>query len=80
MAIRSLRDIWVDANFKETRLHHLRIGQRAEFKVDMYGGEHTFEGRISGFTMGDWLDAGIAAAAKCNRQFCQGRPTFAGAD
>ena len=52
MAIRSLRDIWVDANFKETQLRHLRIGQRAELEVDMYGGKHTFEGRISGFTMG----------------------------
>jgi membrane fusion protein, multidrug efflux system len=52
MAIRSLRDIWVDANFKETQLRDLRIGQRAELKVDMYGGRHTFEGRISGFTMG----------------------------
>ena len=46
MAIRSLRDIWVDANFKETQLRDLRIGQRAELKVDMYGGQHKFEGRI----------------------------------
>ena len=52
MAIRSLRDIWVDANFKETQLRDLRIGQRVELKVDMYGGKHKFEGRISGFTMG----------------------------
>ena len=52
MAIRSLRDIWVDANFKETQLRYLRIGQRVELKVDMYGGKHIFEGRISGFTMG----------------------------
>lgn len=52
MAIRSLRDIWVDANFKETQLRDLRIGQRVELKVDMYGGKHIFEGRISGFTMG----------------------------
>jgi membrane fusion protein, multidrug efflux system len=52
MAIRSLRDIWVDANFKETQLRDLRIGQRADLKVDMYGGQHKFEGRISGFTMG----------------------------
>jgi membrane fusion protein (multidrug efflux system) len=52
MAIRSLRDIWVDANFKETQLRDLRIGQRAELKVDMYGGRQKFEGRISGFTMG----------------------------
>jgi membrane fusion protein (multidrug efflux system) len=52
MAIRSLRDIWVDANFKETQLRDLRIGQRAELKVDMYGRKQTFEGRVSGFTMG----------------------------
>ena len=52
MAIRSLRDIWVDANFKETQLRDLRIGQRADLKVDMYGGKQKFEGRISGFTMG----------------------------
>ena len=27
MAIRSLTDVWVDANFKETQLGDLRIGQ-----------------------------------------------------
>src|SRR6266446_10315666 len=52
MAIRSLSDIWVDANFKETQLRDLRIGQRAELNVDMYGSKRTFEGRVSGFTMG----------------------------
>ena len=52
MAIRSLRDIWVDANFKETQLRSLRIGQAADLHVDMYGDSHVFKGRISGFTMG----------------------------
>ena len=52
MAIRSLRDIWVDANFKETQLRNLRIGQRVDLELDMYGGKRTFEGRISGFTNG----------------------------
>ena len=52
MAIRSLRDIWVDANFKETQLRDLRIGQHVDLEVDMYGGKRSFEGRISGFTMG----------------------------
>ena len=52
MAIRSLRDIWVDANFKETQLRSLRIGQHVELEVDMYGSNHRFEGRISGFTYG----------------------------
>ena len=52
MAIRSLTDIWVDANFKETQLGSLRIGQPADLYVDMYGGRQVFKGRISGFTMG----------------------------
>ena len=52
MAVRSLRDIWVDANFKETQLAKLRIGQKVEVKVDMYGSKQVFAGRISGFTMG----------------------------
>jgi len=52
MAVRSLREIWIDANFKETQLADLRIGQRVRCEVDMYGGRREFEGRITGFTMG----------------------------
>ena len=52
MAIRSLSEIWVDANFKETQLRDLRIGQTADLYVDMYGDKQVFSGRISGFTIG----------------------------
>lgn len=52
MAVRSLTDIWVNANFKETQLADLRIGQRVRMEVDMYGRRKEFNGRISGFTMG----------------------------
>ena len=52
MAIRSLDEIWVDANFKETQLRDLRIGQPVDLRVDMYGGTHIFKGRVAGFTMG----------------------------
>jgi membrane fusion protein, multidrug efflux system len=52
MAIRSLREIWVDANFKETQLRDLRIGQAVDLYVDMYGDRHVFKGRVSGFTEG----------------------------
>ena len=52
MAIRSLNEIWVDANFKETQLRDLRIGQPVDLDVDMYGGRQVFKGRITGFTMG----------------------------
>jgi membrane fusion protein (multidrug efflux system) len=52
MAVRSLEEIWVDANFKETQLRDLRIGQPVDLYVDMYGGKQIFKGRISGFTEG----------------------------
>jgi len=52
MAIRSLEEIWIDANFKETQLRDLRIGQAVDLYVDMYGGRRVFRGRIAGFTMG----------------------------
>jgi membrane fusion protein, multidrug efflux system len=52
MAIRSVDEIWVDANFKETQLRNLRIGQPVDLYVDMYGSRHVFKGRVSGFTMG----------------------------
>ncbi len=52
MAIRSITDIWIDANFKETQLRNLRIGQPVSLDVDMYGRHEEFKGRVSGFTMG----------------------------
>jgi membrane fusion protein (multidrug efflux system) len=52
MAVRSLTEIWIDANYKETQLADLRIGQRVKVEVDTYGSRKDFEGRITGFTMG----------------------------
>jgi len=52
MAVRSLTEIWIDANFKETQLAELRIGQLVLCEVDMYGSRREFRGYISGFTMG----------------------------
>ena len=52
MAVRSVTEIWIDANFKETQLADLNIGQPVLCEVDMYGNRHEFEGRITGFTMG----------------------------
>jgi membrane fusion protein, multidrug efflux system len=52
MAVRSVTEIWIDANFKETQLAELRIGQPVKIEVDMYGSRKEYEGRITGFTMG----------------------------
>ncbi|HEY6842267.1 MAG TPA: HlyD family secretion protein [Chthoniobacterales bacterium] len=69
MAIRSLRDIWVDANFKETQIRNLRIGQRVELELDMYGGKRTFEGRISGFTNGTGSTLSLLPAENATGNF-----------
>jgi membrane fusion protein (multidrug efflux system) len=39
-----LDEVWVTANFKETQLRHMRIGQRAEIHVDSSG--RTFKGHV----------------------------------
>jgi membrane fusion protein (multidrug efflux system) len=69
MAIRSLREVWVDANFKETQLSDLRIGQHADLYVDMYGKRHIFKGRISGFTMGTGSTLALLPAQNATGNF-----------
>jgi membrane fusion protein, multidrug efflux system len=69
MAIRSLSDIWIDANFKETQLRDLRIGQHVEVETDMYGSRQTFEGRISGFTMGTGSTLALLPAQNATGNF-----------
>jgi membrane fusion protein, multidrug efflux system len=69
MALRSLTDIWIDANFKETQLSELRIGQRVEMEVDMYGKRHLFPGRISGFTMGTGSTLALLPAENATGNF-----------
>ena len=69
MAIRSLSEIWVDANFKETQLRDLRIGQPVDLYVDMYGGGHVFKGRVSGFTMGTGSTLALLPAENATGNF-----------
>ena len=69
MAVRSLTEIWVDANFKETQLASLRIGQSADLDVDMYGSRQRFKGRISGFTMGTGSTLALLPAENATGNF-----------
>ena len=69
MALRSLTDIWIDANFKETQLADLRIGQIVDLDVDMYGGKQKFKGRISGFTMGTGSTLALLPAENATGNF-----------
>ena len=69
MAIRSLNEIWVDANFKETQLGDLRIGQPVDLYVDMYGGRQVLRGRVSGFTMGTGSTLALLPAENATGNF-----------
>jgi membrane fusion protein (multidrug efflux system) len=69
MALRSLNDVWVDANFKETQLRGLRIGQPVDLYVDMYGGRQVFKGRVSGFTMGTGSTLALLPAQNATGNF-----------
>jgi membrane fusion protein (multidrug efflux system) len=69
MAIRSLDDIWVDANFKETQLGELRIGQPVDLYLDMYGRRQAFKGRVAGFTMGTGSTLALLPAQNATGNF-----------
>jgi Multidrug resistance efflux pump len=46
MAVAPLRQVWIDANFKETQLTHMRIGQPVEVTSDVYGDAVKYHGKV----------------------------------
>ena len=52
MAIVPLDQLWVDANFKESQLASLRIGQPATLTADVYGHRQEFKGTVAGLGAG----------------------------
>jgi membrane fusion protein (multidrug efflux system) len=51
MAVIALDDIWVAANFKETQLKNVKLGQRVEIRVDTYPGKK-FSGKVDSIMAG----------------------------
>ena len=52
MAVVPLNRVWIDANFRETQLRDLRIGQPVRVVSDMYGGKIVYRGRVVGLGAG----------------------------
>src|SRR5579883_452186 len=52
MAVVPLHQVWVDANFKETQLEHMRIGQPVTLTSDLYGSGVKFQGHVEGLGVG----------------------------
>ena len=52
MSVIPLDDVYVEANFKENQLRHIRLGQPVTLKSDLYGSSVTFAGKVAGFGAG----------------------------
>ncbi len=47
-----LEQMWIEANFKERNLRHVRVGQPAKIHVDFYGDSVEFYGQVVGIGAG----------------------------
>ena len=52
MAVVPLDRVWVDANFRETQLKDIRLGQPVTVEADVYGGDVVYRGRVAGIGAG----------------------------
>ncbi len=52
LAVVPAEQMWIDANFKETQLRDMRLGQPVKVKVDLYGDKVEFNGTVVGIDMG----------------------------
>ena len=52
MAVVPLHQVWIDANFKETQLTDMRIGQPVEIESDVYGGAVSYTGKVESLGIG----------------------------
>ncbi|GKW13499.1 multidrug efflux MFS transporter periplasmic adaptor subunit EmrA [Pectobacterium punjabense] len=52
MAVVPANHLWIDANFKETQLANMRIGQPATVIADIYGDDVVYQGKVVGLDMG----------------------------
>jgi len=52
MAVVPLHGVWVDANFKETQLTKMRLGQPVTIESDVYGGAVEYKGKVESLGIG----------------------------
>lgn len=52
MTIVAANQVWVEANYKETQLANLRVGQPVELTADVYGSSVKFKGTVQGIGIG----------------------------
>ncbi|MDB5774809.1 MAG: Membrane fusion component of tripartite multidrug resistance system [Herbaspirillum sp.] len=66
MSIVPLDQLWIDANFKESELRNIRIGQPATIEADIYGGKVTYHGKVVGLSAGTGSAFSLLPAQNAN--------------
>ncbi|MGU3414973.1 efflux RND transporter periplasmic adaptor subunit [Enterobacteriaceae bacterium C23F] len=52
LAIVPLKEVWVDANFKESQMQDMRLGQKVTLNADLYGDDVQYHGVIESLGIG----------------------------
>ena len=66
LSIVPLDQLWVDANFKESELRNIRIGQPATIEADIYGGKVEYHGKVVGLSAGTGSAFSLLPAQNAN--------------
>ena len=74
-----LPNVWVIANYKETQLTHMAVGQKAEITVDTFPG-HTLRGHVRAFSPASGAEFALLPPGQCHRKLHQGRAAHRGED
>lgn len=52
MAVVPLQQIWIEANFKESQMNQMRLGQKVDIEADLYGNKVDYQGHIESLGIG----------------------------
>ena len=74
MSIVPYDQMWVEANYKETQLKYVRIGQPVIITTDLYGSGTQFHGTVQGISSGTGSVFSLIPPTECNRELDQDCP------
>jgi membrane fusion protein (multidrug efflux system) len=66
LSIVPLDQLWIDANFKESELRNIRLGQPALIEADIYGGKVEYHGKVIGLSAGTGSAFSLLPAQNAN--------------
>jgi membrane fusion protein (multidrug efflux system) len=66
LSIVPLDQLWIDANFKESELRNIRVGQPATIEADIYGGKVEYHGKVVGLSAGTGSAFSLLPAQNAN--------------